>query len=138
MDDEKIKLLQGISLFRAASPKELKQLSQYTQEISVNAGDVLARKGEAGQQVFVILEGIAGVELPDGDVEIGPGEFFGELALLDQAPRMATVKAKSDMKLLVLSNQEFSSALDAVPTLARSVMKTLAHRLREAEEEHTH
>jgi CRP-like cAMP-binding protein len=64
---------------------------------------------------------------------LGPGDFFGEMALLDRQPRSATVTAETDMHLLVLSSREFSSLVDDVPIVARRIMRGLAERLRNAE-----
>ena len=137
--DAKLEHIKAVRLFTAASPDEIEAVAKLTQEISVESGKVLTRAGEPGRQVFVIMSGTARGEFPDGATfDLAPGEFFGELAILDQGPRVATVTATSHMDLLVLSSQEFLTALDTVPTLAHSVMRTLAHRLREAEEEHTH
>ncbi len=64
---------------------------------------------------------------------LGPGDYFGELALLDRGPRNATVKADGDMEILVLGQREFSGVLDEVPTIAHKLLSSMATRLREAD-----
>jgi CRP-like cAMP-binding protein len=66
-------------------------------------------------------------------VRLGPGSFFGEMSLLDQGPRSATVTAETDMQLLVLGSPEFSSLVAEIPSVARRIMRVLAERLRAAE-----
>lgn len=138
MSKDKKDLLQEVPLFRACSPKELDYLARLTDEVKVSAGKVLAEKGKPGHEFFLVLDGAATVQLADSDVKIGPGDFFGEMALLDNEPRMATVVADTDMNLLVIGSREFSSALAEVPSIARSILRTLAQRLRTVEQGHTH
>ncbi len=100
-------------------------------EVSVEAGEVLATEGSRGQEFFVIISGSAsvdrgGVHLAD----VGPGDFQGEISLLDGGPRTATITATTPMKLLVATHQEFSSLLDTTPLIARRMLPALAHRVR--------
>lgn len=138
MADQKLETLRRVPLFRACSPKEIEYLARLTDEISVQPGRVLAEQGRPGHEFFMIIEGKASVQLPDGDVQLGPGDFFGEMSLLDNEPRVATVVASTPMDLLVLGSREFSSAIAEVPTIARSIMTVLAQRLREVETGATH
>lgn len=133
---DKIALLGQVGLFRACSRKELEYISRITDEVRVAAGRVLAAKDQPGHEFFLILDGTAVVQVDDG-IALGPGDFFGEMALLDGGPRMASVVAQTDMDLLVLGNREFTSLIGEVPTIARAIMKVLAQRLREAETGHT-
>jgi CRP/FNR family cyclic AMP-dependent transcriptional regulator len=136
--NDKTDLLRDVSLFRACSPKELEYIARNVDEVEVPAGKVLAEEGKPGHEFFLIIEGTASVSLPDGEVELGPGQFFGEMSLLDNEPRVATVTAKTDMKLLVLGQQQFSSILAEIPSTARSIMRVLAQRLRNVETGPTH
>lgn len=139
VSDDKQRLLQSVPLFRACSPKEIAYLARVSDEARVDAGTVLAQEGHVGQEFFLIVAGEALVLLPDGTRhDLGPGDFFGEMALLDNSPRVATVTAATDMDVIVLGAREFSSALAEVPSLARNILQVLAHRLREAETRPTH
>lgn len=136
MPKDKIALLEKVGLFRACSRKELEYVARITDEVRVEAGRVLAAKDQPGHEFFLILEGTALVQVDDG-IDLGPGDFFGEMALLDGGPRMASVVAVTDMDLLVLGHREFASLIGEVPTISRAIMKVLAQRLREAESGHT-
>jgi CRP-like cAMP-binding protein len=87
----------------------------------------------------VISEGQAKATIRGkGSAKLGPGECFGEMALLHSAPRSATVTAESDMRLLVLGSREFSTLIDDVPVIGRRVLAAIAERLREAERVQPH
>src|SRR5262245_6353871 len=102
--DPKLERLGNVQLFSACSKRELARISSLTNEIDVQAGTVVIRKGDPGRECFVIEEGTARASIPGKKATpMGPGECFGELALLDQAPRSATVTAETDMRLVVLN-----------------------------------
>ena len=125
-------LLARVPLFAACSKKELQQLAKLAQEIHVDAGHVIVREGAAGAEFFAIVDGEAEVSRHGKVVAtLGPGAFFGDLALLDKAPRNATVTAKAAMDLIVLGQREFTSILDGSPVFVRKLLVGLAHRLRE-------
>jgi CRP/FNR family cyclic AMP-dependent transcriptional regulator len=130
--DASTALLAQVPLFSACSKKELQTLAKRAEERTVAAGTVLVREGAAGDAFYVIVSGQADVDR-SGDVvaTIGPGTFFGDLALLDKAPRNATVTAKTDMELIVLGQREFSQMIDDSSAFARNLLVGLAHRLRE-------
>jgi CRP-like cAMP-binding protein len=130
----KIALLEKVPLFRDLSRRQLDQIARLTDEIEVPAGKRLATAGETGLELFVIVEGHATVKTRRGrTVRLGPGEFFGEMSLLDGGPRSATVEAASDMRLLVVGRREFWQLLTAAPPLVLKIMGTLSRRVREAE-----
>ena len=132
--DTKVELLGGVSLFRGCNRKELAQIAALTTEIDVPAGDALCKEGQPGREFFVVVDGKATVAIGGKEIDaIGPGNFCGEMALLDGGPRIATVTASTPMQLLVLSSQEFNSLLDDAPAVARSMLKTIGGRLRRAE-----
>jgi CRP-like cAMP-binding protein len=92
------------------------------------------RQGDPGREAFVIADGRAKVTIRGRrSVKLGPGDCFGEMALLHRAPRSATVTAESDMRLFVLGSREFSHLIDTVPSVARQVLAALAERVRTAE-----
>ena len=130
--DSFVDTLGTVPLFSACSKKDLQLLSKRTERVHVPPGKVLVREGAAGAEFFVILDGEAEVTRHGRRVAIlGPGDFFGDLALLDRAPRNATVTAKTDAELAVLGQREFAAMIDEVPGFAHKLLSGLAHRLRE-------
>lgn len=124
----------NVVLFSGCDQKEISQIASLTTEIDIPEGKVLAREGEPGREFYVILDGKADVEIGGKQVAtLGAGDFFGEMALLDQGPRVATVTAASDMEVAVLDPREFVSLIEKHPGVARKVLKTMASRLRQAE-----
>lgn len=128
--DEKIDHLQKIPLFSDLSKKELRFLAQMTSETSVREGSTLVKQGESGQEAMIVESGTADV-LRDGDKvdDLGPGDFFGEMSLINHMPRNADVVATSDMDLLVMDAREFSSVLSEYPEVAVKILKTVVERL---------
>ena len=126
--------LSRVSLFSAASKKELEKLAKASDEIEVPAGKEVVEQGRVGHEFFLIVDGNAAVKRNGRKIaSLGPGDYFGELSLLDRNPRSASVVADSDMKLLVLGQREFGGVLDEVPTLAHKLLTSMAKRLREAD-----
>ena len=117
----------------------MQQIARLTTEIDVRAGKVLMRQGDRGRECFVIEEGTAKATIRGKSTSfIGPGECFGELALLDSAPRAATVTAETDMRVAVLDSREFSALLESVPSVAINVLAAVAERLRATEGKQPH
>jgi len=132
--DPKVERLSQVQLFAACSKRDLSRIAALAEEIEVPAGRVLMRQGDPGREAFVIADGRAKATiLGKMSATLGPGECFGEMALLHSAPRSATVTAESDMRLLVLGSRQFSELIESVPLVGRRVMGALAERLREAE-----
>lgn len=126
--------LSGIWLFSACSGRELRLVRRALEEVTVPAGRVLVKEGDVGREFFFIVEGLATVRRGSRKIAtLGPGDWFGELALLDRGPRSATVSSDSEMHLLVLGQREFNGVIEAVPTLAHKLLSALARRLREAD-----
>ena len=126
--------LQQVPLFSACSRKDLQLVAKRAEEINVPAGKALITEGETGHEYFVILSGTAKVMRHGRKIaNIGPGDAFGELALLEKAPRNATVVAETDMDLVVLGQREFAGIVDEVPGFARKMLAGMAKRLREAD-----
>ncbi len=132
--------LAGVPLFSRLSSKEREQVRGLLTEVRVPEGQVLARQGAQGQEFFIIIEGTATVERDGAHLaDVGPGDFQGELSLLDGGPRTATVTATSPMVLMVATRREFTSLLDVAPTIARQMLPALAHRVRMlAADAHSH
>lgn len=132
--DRKIELLKRVSLFSACSDRELRRIASLADTLEVKEGAVLAREGRPGLEFFVIASGKAKVTIGRKRVaSLGSGDFFGEMALLDQGPRVATVAAETPMTVYVLDSRSFSTMLGDVPTVARKILRGIAHRLRDAE-----
>jgi CRP-like cAMP-binding protein len=120
-----------VPLFAACSKKDLQQVAKRAEDVKVEQGKVLVSEGSAGAEFFVILEGTAAVSRHGQEVaQLGPGDFFGDLALLDRAPRNATITATSSMEVLVLGQREFAALIDEVPGFAHKLLAGLARRLR--------
>ena len=124
--------LANVPLFSSCSKKELQLLGQLCNETTIKEGKVLVKQGSVGYECFVIVEGEAKVERNERVITtMGPGSYFGELALLDKGPRSATVSALTDMTVLVMTPREFVTALDRIPGLSMKIMAGLARRLRD-------
>jgi CRP-like cAMP-binding protein len=124
--------LAKVPLFSACSRKELQTIARASDEVTVPSEKVLVEQGTSGRECFVIVEGTASVKRNGRRVAtLGPGNYFGELSLLDKGPRTATVTAESPLTVLVLGPREFSSVLDSVPGLSHKFLSTLAGRVRE-------
>ena len=137
--DPKVERLSRVQLFATCSKRDLSRIAAITEEIEVPAGRVLTRQGDPGREAFVIEDGRARATIRGKrSARLGPGECFGEMALLHSAPRSATVTAESDMKLLVLSSRQFSALMETVPTVGRGVRAAMAERLRQAESAQPH
>jgi CRP-like cAMP-binding protein len=127
--------LANVGLFAGCTRKELADISQLTFQVDRSAGDTLCREGETGLECLIIVEGEASVTVAGTLVALmGPGDFVGELALLDSRPRVATVTALTDVRLLALSRREFNSLLTRVPCVAPRMLATMGSRLRSADE----
>src|SRR4051812_21876974 len=132
--DTKLTHLSNVRLFSALSNRELVRIGRVAEEVKVAAGKVVVQEGTSGHEFFLILEGQATVRRNGRKVAtLGPGQYFGELALLDRSPRNATVEADTAMRLIVLGQREFSGLLDEIPGLAHKILRSMAARLREAD-----
>ena len=132
--DEKIRHLQKVDIFADCTRKQMKAVASISRVVEVPAGTVLTRAGEPGEEFFFILDGAAMVEVTRRKrVRLMPGEFFGEMSLLDGEPRSATVRAETDMRLLLIQRRNFQTLLTEVPELTRSILIVLSRRLRDLE-----
>jgi CRP-like cAMP-binding protein len=132
--DEKMTYLQRVHLFEACSSRQLRAIARIAEVQEVPAEQVLARVGDPGDRFFVVVDGSAHVEVAQYRNRIGPGEFFGEMSLLDGQPRSATVVADTPMRLLVIPRREFVTLLREVPSLTERILIALCQRLRHAEQ----
>ncbi len=134
-----IDMLRAVPLFSACTLAELRMIANLGTQITVPAGTQLTVQGKPGSEFFLVIDGKA-ICVIDGRkvADFGPGDFFGEMALLTKGPRSATITAMSDMELLVLSPAEFVSLLDDSPRVAVKMLGRLADRIRALESAPTH
>lgn len=133
--DTHLEHLSKVPLFSACNKRDLERISGVTDEVDVADGRTLLEQGEVGHEAFVIMEGQ--VEVRRGDrllATLGPGDCFGEMAILDGGPRTASVTAVTPLKVLVLGQREFSALIDDVPGLGHKLLRTLAHRVRDLDQ----
>lgn len=122
--------LSRIPIFSECSRRELKAISKLVTPVEVKAGKVLTEQGEPGREFMIIASGTATVSRDGKPIaKLGPGDFFGELAVLAGVPRTATVTADTDMVIEALNRQEFSSLLDESPAIAKKVLLAAVKRL---------
>jgi CRP/FNR family transcriptional regulator, cyclic AMP receptor protein len=128
-----VRQLAKVPLFAGCSQRDLQTIARVVREIPHAAGTVIAREGEPGVGLFIIVEGTADVSIGGRKkATLGPGEFFGEIALLDGGPRTATVSAKTDMVLLGLTEWVFRGLMHEQPSIALKTLQQMAGRLRVA------
>ena len=124
--------LGSIGLFSALSRKELQRVAKASDEVKVKAGHELARQGDVGREMFVLIDGEATVKRNGRKITtIGAGAAVGELSLLDRGPRTATVTCETECTVLVLGAREFSALLDDLPGVAHKVLSRLAAWVRD-------
>lgn len=126
----------SLPMFADCSEPELDEIDRLADEVHVEAGRTVMREGDLGQEFAVIVSGTA--DVVKGDVvvaQLGPGDYFGEVALLEAIPRTASVVASSDLVLEVIDRRGFNTLLDDLPSLSRSMLKGMAHRLVELEQD---
>ncbi len=134
--DPVIEVLRGVPLFSACRDDELRQLGRLSERVDFGVGDVVVREGEVGREFFVIVEGEVRVLVGDREVAVlHAGDFFGELALLDPAPRNATVIALSPLRTVLLGSREFGGLLLELPGVSARLLKGMARRMRQLERE---
>jgi len=132
--DRKIDVLAGIRLFGACNREELSEIARLFDEVERPAGSVLVREGDPGEEFYVIVDGTATATVGEQDVAtLGPGDFFGEMSILERAERAATITAATGVELLVMGHRAFSTLVDASPSVGMRMMRTMAERLRGVE-----
>ena len=129
--DSKVKALSRAPLFEGLARGELEELAKVTEDLDDEAGKVLCREGETAREFFVIIEGEVGVAKGGEEIRtLANGDFFGEIGLLEDVPRTATVTAKTPIRYFVLTRQSFRSLLDRQSEIERKVMRAFADRVR--------
>ena len=122
-----------VPLFESCSQRELRAIAGVVKEVSHPKGTVIAKEGDPGVGLFIIVDGEAEVTIGGKRMAIlRRGDFFGEIALLDGGPRSATVTARSDMRLLGLTEWVFRGLIQEHPSIAIRTLESMAGRLRAA------
>lgn len=129
--DAKLELLSNVPLFSECSKKELKEIALIADELDLPSGTVLIREGERGREFFVLVEGSLSVSKNGRRVTaLGDGTWVGEMALLSDTPRNATVTATSPVRVLVITDRAFQALVKRSPTIALKVLASVSERLR--------
>ena len=138
-NDERERLLSGCSLFMGLPPEGLTVLANRATEVEFPEGHVIARQGEIGTGLFIIVSGAVKV-VRSGEqlARLGAGDFFGELSVLDRMPRTASVTAEEPTRCLALASWDFDAAVAESPSIALAILRGLALRLRERTEADRH
>ena len=137
--DDKLELLKRVPLLAGLGRKEIEEVGRLAEEIDVPAGRVLMREGQTGQEFFIVVRGSVLIERGGHALRsLGPGDFLGEIALVDDGPRTATATTETSAQLLVLAHREFHSLMEQFPSVRTSVMQALAMRVRDLEPEQPH
>ncbi|MCZ6863258.1 MAG: cyclic nucleotide-binding domain-containing protein [Alphaproteobacteria bacterium] len=137
--NEEVELLRNIPLFANIAPSKLKLLAFTSERISYDANQVLFNQGEIGDAAFIIIEGEADITIdsPQGPITVatvGRNDIIGEIAILCDVPRTASVRAKNKLETLVISKDLFFRLIMEFPQIAVEIMRELAHRLNQANE----
>jgi CRP-like cAMP-binding protein len=136
--DTKVDALKQAPLFAELSKKELTELASHAEDLEVPEGQAIVREGETGHEFFVILDGEIDVTAGGKHVATrGGGDFVGEIALLEETKRTATVTAKTPLHVMVLTRQDFRRLVDDNPSVERKIMQALARRVIELSQDPT-
>ena len=128
--DGKVELIKKVPLFSKLSKKELEQVAHIADELDLPNGKLMAEEGDRGREFFVLLEGEADVTKGDESINtMREGDFFGEIALVTQMPRTASVRATTDVRVLVVTERDFGALLKHSPQVSRGVAEALAERV---------
>lgn len=123
-------LIAKVPLFAGLDKQQLARVASIADEIDLPEGKALTREGERGREFFILLEGEADVRRKGRKLATRrAGEFFGEIALLSDTPRVATVTATTPVRALVIRDREFRALVEQTPAIALSVLSALAERL---------
>ena len=134
MAEAPVELLQRVPLFADFERRELERLARSFKERTFEAGSTVAGEGRTGAGFFVIESGEASVSVHGQErAKVGPGDYFGEIALIDEGARSATITADSDLHCYGLTSWEFRPLVEGNATIAWKLLETMAKRLRAAQ-----
>jgi len=127
--------LARVPIFGNCSPDEIQAIAAVAQESFFQPGQIIVTQGTPGQAFYLVLEGRVEILRDNKSLgAFGPGDFFGEMSLLDQAPRSATIRALDQTQCLMLSSWDFKALLEKYPSIAVKLLEVLSRRLRVADE----
>ena len=133
--DPRIGHLERVPLFSGFSEDELRRVAELSRIVESTAGTIITQIGEPGDSFFVIIDGMVAVRTPVGaGSQLRPGDFFGEMSLVDGEARSATIAATTDVRLLVVDRLHFWRLLDETPDLTRRILTILSRRVRRLEQ----
>ena len=128
--DQKVKLISRVPLFQGCSQAELARVAAITTQVEIPEGEVLMREGEPGETFVILVAGSAEVRKGKRHIgTLGAGDFAGEIALLTNVPRTATVRTTSHATALRATRKGFAALLDESPSIERKVLRALADRI---------
>jgi CRP-like cAMP-binding protein len=128
-------LVRGVPLFSDLSKKDAEEIARTFKERTFSAGDVIAAEGQRGIGFFLIESGSAKVTRGGEDrITLGPGDYFGEIALIDDGPRTASVTAQTDLRCYGLTSWEFKPLVETNAEIAWKLLEGLAKRVRALEQ----
>jgi CRP-like cAMP-binding protein len=128
--DAKMELLKGVPLFAGCSKAELQRVASLADELDLGEGATLIREGERGREFIVVVDGTVRVTRKGKKLrDLGAGDFIGEIALVSDVPRTATVTSTSPVRLLVVTDRAFRGLIEQTPSIATKVLQSLGERL---------
>jgi CRP-like cAMP-binding protein len=136
-------MLKNVPIFSELGRRDLERVGKLMVPRSVRSGEVIIKEGDQAAGFFIISTGkVEVVQDADGKAEklaeLGPGEFFGEMALFEGFPRNATVRATEDTECLAMTRWDFTAEMKNHPEIAVGMIPVLVRRLRDVEKQHTH
>jgi len=134
--DEKLRLLKTVPLFASLNNRAINVVGRLTEDVDVKPGHVLMRQGDKADAFYILVDGSARIER-DGKLlkTVGPGAYFGEIALLDHGVRTATITADAPSRLIVLGHREFEALLDQYDDIRGEIWECVGRRIRSLEPE---
>jgi CRP-like cAMP-binding protein len=137
--DPKVDMIKSVSMFSELGRRELEEIAQLVDEVDVPAGRVLMRQGDVGNEMFVVVSGKFRIERNGALLrELGPGAVIGEVALLSEGVRTATITAAEPSQILVAGHREFHRLLQDHPSIQMEIINSLAEKIRVLDQESVH